>query len=97
MIPPLQTLFNKDYLFYSGSVVNNPHGYGIHMFAGANPPTTFHWRERRERAHPPFVNASEVVNIYYGKNVYDQVRSSQSPMPCVQWKSPRTFWIPGSV
>jgi hypothetical protein len=30
-----QTLFNKDYTFYSGSVVNNPHSYGIHQFAGA--------------------------------------------------------------
>ena len=68
-----QTLFNKDYTFYSGSVVNNPHGYGIHMFAGANPPTTYHWREKRERAHPPFVNESHIPTIYYGKNVYDQV------------------------
>ena len=30
-----QTLFNKDYTFYSGSVVNNPHSYGVHKFAGA--------------------------------------------------------------
>ena len=29
-----QTLFNKDYTFYSGSVVNNPHSYGVHRFAG---------------------------------------------------------------
>jgi hypothetical protein len=56
-------------------VVNNPHGYGIHMFAGANPPTTYHWREKRERAHPPFVNESLIPEIYYGKNVYDQVRT----------------------
>ena len=29
-----QQLTNKDYTFYSASVVNNPHGYGIHAFAG---------------------------------------------------------------
>ena len=67
-----QTLFNSDYLFYSGSVVNNPHGYAIHAFNGAYPPTTYHWKALGQ-AHPPFVNESTVVEQYYGKNIYDQV------------------------
>jgi hypothetical protein len=53
----------------SGSVINNPHGYGVHGFAGAYPPTTYHWR-RLGPANPPLVNASAAVKQYYGSNVY---------------------------
>ena len=56
----MQTLFNKDYTFYSGSVVNNPHGYGIHAFAGAYPPATFHFKQFGP-ADPPFAEADNVV------------------------------------
>lgn len=70
-----QILFNKDYLFYSGAVVNNPHGYAVHAFVGALPPSTYHWRDLGKQ-HPPFVNVSTVVDLYYGKNIYDQVRAT---------------------
>ena len=70
-----QTLFNKDYTFFSGSVVNNPHGFGIHQFAGAVPQTMFHWRDQPVHAHPPFVNASHIPRLYYGKTIYDDAGS----------------------
>ena len=40
---------------------------------GAYPPTTYHW-DGYGSAHPPLMplNASEIVDTYYGKNVYDQ-------------------------
>jgi hypothetical protein len=60
-------------LFFSGSVVNNPHGYAVHGFNGAYPPATYHWATLG-RPHPPFVNESTVVEQYYGKNIYDQVK-----------------------
>jgi hypothetical protein len=68
-----QTLFNKDYTLFSGSVVNNPHGFGIHSFAGAYPPTTYHWSGLGS-VHPPLVDddLNYIVDTYYGKNVYDQ-------------------------
>ena len=63
-----QTLFNKDYTFFSGSVVNNPHSYGVHRFAGAYPPSTYHWRSLG-RPTVPFVNHSRALEYYYGNNV----------------------------
>ena len=63
-----QTLFNKEYTFFSGSVVNNPHSYGVHRFAGAYPPSTYHWRSLG-RATVPFVNHSRALEYYYGNNV----------------------------
>jgi hypothetical protein len=82
----MQTLFNSDYTLYSGSVVNNPHGHGIHGFVGAFPPTTFH-HEVLGTPHPPFVSADTVVRNYYGKNVYDKVRARGklcAPQACLQ-------------
>ena len=64
----MQTLFNKDYTFFSGSVVNNPHSYGVHRFAGAYPPSTYHWRTLGG-ATVPFVNHTRAMEYYYGKNV----------------------------
>ncbi len=63
-----QTLFNRDYTFYSGSVVNNPHSYGVHRFAGAYPPSTYHWRHLGGPT-VPFVNHSRALEYYYGNNV----------------------------
>ncbi len=54
-------------------MVNNPHGYAVHGFNGAYPPATYHWATLG-RPHPPFVNESTVVEQYYGKNIYDQVK-----------------------
>ena len=50
-----QSLTNNDYTLFTGSVVNNPHGYGVHRFAGAYPPSTYHWEALGE-ATVPFVN-----------------------------------------
>ena len=62
----LHTLSNPDYTFYTGAVVNNPHSYGVHQFAGAFPPTTFHWRNNGRLA-APFVDDNEIETKYWGK------------------------------
>jgi hypothetical protein len=43
--PGDQALFHGDqYTFFSGSVVNNPHGLAVHRFAGAYPPSSYHFQ-----------------------------------------------------
>jgi hypothetical protein len=69
-----QTLFNSDYTFFSGSVVNNPHSFAVHRFAGAYPPSTFHWKHLGA-ARVPFVNHSHALAHYYGSNHYDRAGS----------------------
>jgi hypothetical protein len=68
-----QTLFNDDYTFYSGSVVNNPHSYGVHKFAGALPPMTYHW----PRLGTPSLRTKhpDAMTDYYGKTLHDAVGS----------------------
>ncbi len=65
--PQPQTLFNKDYTFYSGAVVNNPHSYGVHRFAGAYPPSTYHWANlgsgELKTSH------RDAATMYFGKNL----------------------------
>ena len=64
-----QTLTNRDYTFFSGSVVNNPHSFGVHYFAGAYPPSTYHWKELGSETfqeHPP-----QPVGMYYGPGLHD--------------------------
>ena len=61
----LQVLTNPDYTFFTGSVVNNPHGYAVHQFVGAYPPTTFHFRDTRQANEPPVFNTSRAVKLYW--------------------------------
>ncbi len=65
--PHPQTLFNKDYTFFSGAVVNNPHSYGVHRFAGAYPPSTYHWANlgsgELKTSH------RDAATMYFGKNL----------------------------
>lgn len=60
-----QVLTNQDYTLYSGSVVNNPHGYGLHHFVGAFAPTTFHFRTTNQFNEPPVFNASLAEKLYW--------------------------------
>ena len=69
-----QTLTNRDYTFFSGSVVNNPHGYGVHYFAGAYPPSTYHWRHLGPPDFPDNVS-DRVTGIYYGATLHDTAGS----------------------
>ncbi|MDR3414460.1 MAG: hypothetical protein P4L87_26440, partial [Formivibrio sp.] len=71
----LAVLTNKDYSFYSGSVVNNPHSYAVHQFIGAHPPVTYHWQHWSPRS-PPYVPYNVSGAFYYGKNMYDSAGSS---------------------
>jgi hypothetical protein len=64
---PPQTLFNPDYTFYSGSVVNNPHSYGVHRFAGAYPPSTYHWPKLGSAEFR--TSHKDAATMYYGKNL----------------------------
>ena len=42
-----QTLFNKDYLYYGGQVVNHPHSFAYQTLIHAIPPATFHFPDQR--------------------------------------------------
>lgn len=70
-----QALFNKDYAYFSGAVVNNPHAMAIHRFIGAYPPETYHWRADIGRPDPPFYNHTVAPALYYGGNLYDTMGS----------------------
>ena len=56
-----QVLFNEDYAYYTGAVVNNPHGFAVHRFVGAYPPETFHWAGDMGTMQPPFYNHSQAA------------------------------------
>ena len=61
-----QMLFHGDaYTFFSGSVVNHPLSYGVHLFAGAYPLRTFHFDDVVS-AVPPFYNNSHAAGYYFG-------------------------------
>ena len=72
----LQQMANSDFAFYSANIVNNPHGYGVQMFSGAFPPSTYHWALKQTpwTTEPPFVRGT-AYKAYYGKNVYNSVGS----------------------
>jgi hypothetical protein len=61
-----QVLTNKDYTFYSGSVVNNPHSYALHTFVGAMAPSSFHFKSTRQNNMPPLYNYSMAYHLYWG-------------------------------
>jgi hypothetical protein len=61
----LQVMTNKEYTFYTGSVVNNPHGYAVHHFAGAYAPTTFHFRDTHQLNEPPLFQYGRAEKTYW--------------------------------
>ena len=60
-----QVLTNKDYTFFSGSVVNNPHSYAVHKFVGAYVPTSFHIRNTGQANSAPLFNYTKAVDLYW--------------------------------
>ena len=60
-----QTLTNKDYTYFSGNVVNNPHGYAVQKFIGAFVPTSFHYNSTHQNIEPPFFNYSHAAALYW--------------------------------
>jgi hypothetical protein len=69
-----QTLFNSNYTFFSGSVVNNPHSVAVHQFAGAYPLQSYHWKSLGSTAFP-LASPRGASRIYYGKNLNDRAGS----------------------
>jgi len=67
----LEMMDNEDYVFYSGSIVNNPTTIGLHKFVGAYPPLSYHWPTLGRTTYP-FVEKKDTFETYFGKNLADQ-------------------------
>jgi hypothetical protein len=67
----LEVMLNKEYSFFSGSVVNHPHTAALHRFIGAYARSSYHF-EYMARVSPPFYDAEKVPMLYYGgMNLYE--------------------------
>jgi hypothetical protein len=68
-------LFNEDFSFFAGSVVNHPHCSALHRFTGAYPPETYHWPSDVGAVDPPLFDRRAAPVWWYGRNMYDTMGS----------------------